>query len=141
MQPETHQTPVIGAEQLPMPPVTGGEQIPSLPPLETGIEKGADRREQIAEASAVVSDLTGGVPQAVPVAPVTNNDPVAADPSTGVQGPVTAADEDVIEKEWVDKAKEIIQATKDDPYERTNQVSQLQRDYLKKRYGKDVGVG
>ncbi len=54
--------------------------------------------------------------------------------------PLVAADEDVIEKEWVDKAKAIIQQTKDDPYKRTQQVNALQRDYLQKRYGKVVGA-
>ncbi len=53
--------------------------------------------------------------------------------------PQTAADEDLIEKEWVDKAKKIIAETKDDPYARERQVGRLQADYLKKRYGKELG--
>ena len=46
----------------------------------------------------------------------------------------------VIEKEWVDKAKQIITETHDDPYQRSNRVNQLQKEYLKKRYGKDLGA-
>lgn len=53
--------------------------------------------------------------------------------------PDTAADEDLIEKEWVDKAKKIIASTKDDPYAREREVNKLQIDYLKKRYGKTLG--
>ena len=71
-----------------------------------------------------------------PVVPQTT--PTTAPTDTN---PVTAGDEDVIEKEWVDKAKKIIQETKDDPFARTNRVNELQRDYLKKRYNKDLGTG
>lgn len=55
-------------------------------------------------------------------------------------GPTLAADDDLIEKEWVDKAKKIIAETKDDPYRREQEVSKLQADYLRKRYGKELGV-
>ena len=72
---------------------------------------------------------------AVPVQPVTDQ-PVASSTSS----PLVAADEDLIEKEWVDKAKEIIEQTKDDPHSRTQKVNELQRDYLQKRYGKVVGA-
>ncbi len=54
--------------------------------------------------------------------------------------PVLANDDDLIEKEWVDKAKKIIAETKDDPYRREQEVNRLQVDYLKKRYGKDLGA-
>jgi hypothetical protein len=52
--------------------------------------------------------------------------------------PLLAADEDLIEKEWVDKAKKIILETKDDPYAREAAVTRLQADYLRKRYGKEL---
>lgn len=54
--------------------------------------------------------------------------------------PLAAADEDVIEKEWVDKAKKIVMQTKSDPYAQEKEVSKLQADYLKKRYGKEVKI-
>lgn len=71
------------------------------------------------------------VPVPVPVTPVDDS------PATG---PTLAADDDLIEKEWVDKAKKIILETKDDPYKREREVSKLQADYLRKRYGKELGV-
>ncbi len=52
--------------------------------------------------------------------------------------PVAAADDDVIEKEWVNKAKKVINATKGDPYAKEREVSKLQADYMQKRYGKQV---
>ncbi len=55
-------------------------------------------------------------------------------------GPTLAADDDVMEKEWVDKAKKIITDTQNDPYKREKAIGKLQADYLKKRYGKELGV-
>lgn len=64
--------------------------------------------------------------------------PVTAQPVNS--NPVVAADDDLIEKEWVDKAKKIIAETRDDPYRREQEVSKLQADYLRKRYGREIGV-
>lgn len=52
--------------------------------------------------------------------------------------PAIADDVDVIEKEWVDKAKEVIREHQDDPWSEEEAVEDLQIDYLKKRYGKDL---
>lgn len=137
MQPENTQ-PNLGPEQLPMPPVNNGERIPTLPTPETGIETGAERHEQAAEASAAVADAAAySAPIAVPVIP---QQPVVDPPIASTGNPLVAADVDVIEKEWVDKAKDIILKTKDDPSARTAMVNELQKDYLKKRYGKELGA-
>lgn len=50
--------------------------------------------------------------------------------------PIIAADEDLIEKEWVDKAKKIINDTKSDPYRQEEAISSLRSDYINKRYGR-----
>jgi Txe/YoeB family toxin of Txe-Axe toxin-antitoxin module len=55
-----------------------------------------------------------------------------------VDDPLIADDVDVIEKEWVDKAKKIVNATKENPYEQEKEVSKLQADYLMKRYNKQI---
>jgi hypothetical protein len=135
MQPESSQ-PLGGPEKLPMPPVNNGERVPVLPTPETGIEQGAERFEQTAEAQAAAADAAAtGAPVITPVVP---SSPIVQDASIG--SPAVAADEDVIEKEWVDKAKKIIDETKDDPHSRTQKVNQLQKDYLRKRYGKELGA-
>jgi Txe/YoeB family toxin of Txe-Axe toxin-antitoxin module len=54
--------------------------------------------------------------------------------------PQAAQDSDLIEKEWVTKAKEIVQTTKSDPFEQNRQLAALKADYMKKRYGKEVKV-
>lgn len=89
------------------------------------------------------------LPQSVPVAvptPVQQITPSGAVPVAGTaQGvaaqtddPLIADDVDVIEKEWVDKAKKIVNATKENPYEQEKEVSKLQADYLMKRYNKQI---
>lgn len=127
-----------GLEQLPVQPSPIGERVPVLPSPEGGIETGAERREQAAEAQAAAADAAA-VSQTV--APITTPDPLSAGAPlpSNVAHPLVAADQDVIEKEWVDKAKQIVSDTRDDPYERSNRVNELQRDYLQKRYGKQIG--
>ena len=58
---------------------------------------------------------------------------VSADSST-----LVAEDVDLIEKEWVERAKEIVHKTKDNPYLQNRALTQLKVDYVKKRYNKDV---
>lgn len=67
--------------------------------------------------------------------------PVAPTPAQSMisGAPSIAGDDDLIEKEWVDKLKRIISLTKEDPYERARVIAQLQADYLKKRHNREVG--
>lgn len=52
--------------------------------------------------------------------------------------PAVAEDDDLIEKEWVKKAKNIIDKTKDDPFTQSNEMSLFKADYIKKRYNKTI---
>jgi len=61
-------------------------------------------------------------------------------PAIPIDAPDLADDVDVIEKEWVDKAKEIVGQTKEDPRKQNHNVSLLKADYMKKRYGKDIKI-
>jgi hypothetical protein len=133
MKPENTQS-AIGPEQLPMPPASVGEQITELPTPETGLDTGLERVEQAAEASAAAADA------AVIATPVVTNATPSTTPVVDDTSPIVAGDDDVIEKEWVDKAKKIILETKDDPHSRSSRVNDLQKDYLKKRYGKVLGA-
>lgn len=89
-----------------------------------------------------------GVGQNAPILPVPSTpivDPKKSKVARVTQpivgdNPPTAKDEEIIEKEWVDKAKKIVAKTKNDPYEQEKEVGRLQADYLRKRYGKEVKV-
>src|SRR5688572_5767855 len=52
-------------------------------------------------------------------------------------GPAVADDHDLIEKEWVVKAKQIVASTREDPHAQSRELSRFKADYLKKRYNKD----
>lgn len=88
-----------------------------------------------AEASKAVSQMPA-LPAPVIVQPVAQDDGSAAavDDSSSL-----AADEDLIEKEWVDRAKKIINDTRDDPHAREREISILQAEYIRKRYGRIIG--
>ena len=53
--------------------------------------------------------------------------------------PASASDSNVIEKEWITKAKSIVSKTADDPYQQQHQVSKLMAEYILKRYGRKIG--
>jgi hypothetical protein len=52
--------------------------------------------------------------------------------------PQIADDTDLIEKEWVLKAKEIVARTAHDPHLQNKEMNRFKADYLKKRYNKEV---
>jgi len=75
----------------------------------------------------------------LPVSPLPVADEPAATPPIATS-PSVASDDDLIEKEWVERAKKLLDETKDDPYRREQEVSRLQADYLLKRYGRELGA-
>jgi hypothetical protein len=116
------------------------EQVPSLPTPEVGIQSSVERVEQRSEITPVAVNSMPILP-AIQVVPASAPTVVADDTVQAVDdSPIVASDDDLIEKEWVDKAKKIIMQTKDDPYRREQEVSRLQADYLRKRYGKELGA-
>jgi len=129
--------PNIGPEFSPVDYGRNLERAPLSPSPEVAPERNSERFEQRSEAT----------PAAVTAAPVLPTPVVtlpADDTTTSVTDddmlPAVASDDDLIEKEWVDKAKKIIIQTKDDPYRREQEVSKIQADYLRKRYGRELGA-
>ena len=130
--------------QLPTPPAM---ELP--PPVENnqpteGAPGGVDASEgQLSRAAeqpgAAAADPQAGAVPAVPP-PVTTADPALTVPPAGsaAGSPAIADDGDLIEKEWVLKAKHIVEQTKHDPHEQTKAVNRVKADYLKKRYNKDI---
>ena len=57
-----------------------------------------------------------------------------------VATPLSAADGDVIEKAWVQKAQAVMEKNKYDPYTLQIEAQQLSQVYLKQRFGLDVGL-
>lgn len=114
-----------------------GEVMPPIHEQERSPERGHEQVERRADASLGAASATPVLP--VPVPPVVMPAPQPA-VANGANAPAAAADEDLIEKEWVDRAKQIIEQTKDDPFRREQEVNKLQADYLRKRYGRELGA-
>ena len=58
--------------------------------------------------------------------------------AVAAHAPAVAADTDVIEKEWIARAKQVVANTRLDPFEQNRQLAALKADYMQKRYGKIV---
>ena len=133
--------------KLPTPlssPELGGYRQPEV----KGIEPNSvEKKQEIAETPEVRQDSPSSAPPVMPVplipptpsVTLQTNDAPASSPIAD-DNPLYAKDEELIEKEWVDKAKKIVQETKSNPYQQEDKVSRLQADYIKKRYGKDIKV-
>lgn len=134
MEPKSS-TPRFEHAPLPTPPEANGEVAPAAPEYQQHFEQRQERGEQRADAALAAVQSTAVLPVPVPVAPP----PAVQADDTATAVPTVAADEDLIEKEWVDKAKQIINQTKDDPYRREQEVGKLQAEYLRKRYGRELG--
>jgi hypothetical protein len=51
---------------------------------------------------------------------------------------MVADDGDLIEKEWVTRAKQIVDRTRQDPYQQTKELHKFKAEYMKKRYNKII---
>jgi hypothetical protein len=57
---------------------------------------------------------------------------------TATGTPAIADDGDLIEKEWVLKAKQIVDRSKSDPFLQSRELNKLKAEYIKKRYNKVI---
>lgn len=110
---------VVG-QSLPLPEQTPNlfEQAPLPQPLVP------------AQSGQLAAPLAGPIPTKIP-----KSDDVK---TTKVVVPDTADDNDLIEKEWVSKAKQIIEKTRDNPYEQSQELTYFKSDYMQKRYNKSI---
>ena len=65
-------------------------------------------------------------------APSSSKQQAAAD--SGLQ----ADDADLIEKQWVTRAKSIVAQTQDDPYKQKKEMGKVKAEYIKKRFNKTI---
>jgi len=142
MDPQSHETPP--SFELPSPGQEQGnapqlsEQASNAPVGETqgaaAVEQGISTPADPAQAQAFAA------PQAQPPADPGAAAVAPAADASAVAGwmPQIADDTDLIEKEWVQKAKEIVAQTAHDPHLQNKEMNKVKVDYLKKRYNKDL---
>lgn len=100
-------------------------------------------------------------PEAMPAPPETNLQPAAPafGAPTAAPAPMPAAaslpspqpvttsfplpaadDNDDLDQEWINKAKAIVERTKNDPFVESREISKAKADYLRTRYNKHIKV-
>lgn len=92
---------------------------------------------------APTADVPAPSESAVPV-PAAANVPQGGGVPGGKQSPDSpevAEDVDLIEKEWVAKAKMIVARTANDPSQQSKELGKFKADYLKTRFNKDIKAG
>ena len=90
-------------------------------------------------AGVAVNDANSRLQQAQSMA--ANDVGATASGIVQIDVPDVANDIDLIEKEWVQKAKAIVHSTQGDPYLQNKQINKMKVDYIKKRYNKDIVSG
>jgi hypothetical protein len=117
-------------------------EIPGSPEQkEQGREKQAERA--IEQRPASENTVTKQAPQFPQQTPSQQPDPQAqtqtpAKDAFSHSAGLSAADVELIEKVWVEKAKSIVAQTHDDPYKQKNEMSKYKADYIKKRFNKTI---
>ena len=122
--------PPVG-EQLPVPNadheegVQSAEQLPAAP-------------ERVARAGAVAPPITPAAQTPISLPPVAKDEKSDVTTTTITNDLQVTDDGDLIEKEWVDKAKQIVERNRDDPHKQSEQLTEVRADYMKKRYNKII---
>lgn len=99
--------------------------------------KQGSRQGSTALSGVAVNDASGQV-QAVQSSQVATDIGGTASSEIQIDVPEVAGDIDLIEKEWVRKAKDIVMRTQGDPYAQNKQINRMKVEYIKKRYDKDI---
>lgn len=116
-------------------------------------ETGPEGPLKVEEASKVTElpQATGGAQSNTPQQAASNigvpliPPPIPAGSHTSIQSaaddtPQIAEDNDLIEQAWIDKAKAIVDRTREDPHQQNKEINRIKADYIKKRYNKDIKV-
>jgi len=127
-------------QELPRP-----EKVESMPrgneyvaPYPEQLEQHAPGERISQAASAVSQAAAASDPITIPLPSAAVQTGQSTVPDPAVVNPVVADDADLIEKEWIDKAKDIVAKTKSDPHMQSVELTNFRHDYMKKRYGKEI---
>jgi len=127
------------------------EQQFDVPPEPAGGELTPAQTAEQAPVSETVGkpqETSKQPPKLIPAQPVADTDvpdaaatPVSTAPPTADDQAVAALpakDGDLIEKQWVERAKSIIAKTADDPHRQKHEVSKMKAAYIQKRFNKVI---
>ncbi len=115
--------PGVGQEALSQSPEQGPPSAPEAAPRAAAPQPAAGQATQAA------------IPVPVPTQTIQQN---GASPAAATA--TITDDDDDIEKVWVNKAKQIVERTRNDPYRQSEELTVVKADYMKQRYNKIIKV-
>ena len=108
------------------------------------LEKAKEAPKEQLDTAAGKSQPGSGLSLPLQPPPLTNlpapslPEKTADQPQASSHSGMLAEDVDLIEKHWVEKAKEIVDKTANDPYTQKNEISKVGAEYKKTRFDKTV---
>ena len=120
---------------LPAPMESGS--LPAAPTAQETLPQSSEFAVNPSQMTPVQQPASLIVPPAVPTTPAAS---VGAMPIPTTDSPAAADDTDLIEKEWVNKAKAIVERTREDPYTQNRELNKFKADYMQKRYNKEIKI-
>jgi hypothetical protein len=125
-------------------PETAGEILP-MAQNQARLPVSTPEKQSIA-SEMPVTGAPSPLPAAMATPPLPTSLPSQVMPASNtaaaasVTPPAVADDVDLIEKEWVHRAKALVAKTKDNPHEQNKEMNKFKADYIKKRYNKEIKV-
>lgn len=121
-------------------------EAPNLPPETAGqsSEKAVEKRPSTQEPGSgkKTPAVLNAPPKPVTPAAIPGKTPTTTDDTSSqtsdISSVIPAEDGDLIEKQWVQRAKAIVSKTQDDPYSQKKEMSKVKADYIHKRFKKVV---
>lgn len=116
----------------------GGAEFSTAETAPSAPEQAAAAPETAPSAPPQAMPIAPAIP--VPIPPITTAQPAADDVTNTSKGVVTKVieDKDLIDKAWVEKAKAIIDRTREDPHKQTEEMTGVKAQYLQENYNKSI---
>lgn len=116
-----------------------GAELPEpLTPEQSGEVIAAQPETQPVNTQPPAQTQPVATPVTSPIAPITPVPATTPTQTSAATASLIADDSDLIEKEWVEKAKAIVAQTAHDPNLQTKEVGKIRADYMQKRYNKQL---
>lgn len=119
----------------PVEPQTGNSVASSEQQQSRNVELGVS----VPQPAMPQNDTGSGLPANTSQMPMSQSGmsaPVSA--SSGSSSALIADEVDLIEKEWVERAKRIVEHTKTDPYQQSEEVNSVKAEYQQKRFNRSI---
>lgn len=116
----------------------GGLSLPPVEPQTPNPVAPVAPDQSDAAQPATAANAPAPIPSPAPAIPTSAGQSTAA--TAPDDSPMIADDTDLIEKEWVEKAKQLVEQTKNDPYKQNQEINKIKATYIKKRYNKDIQI-